>query len=73
MERSRTDIDEYVRRLDRRRLDSVQATEVARDLKALAWREMILRPAGRALLALWRGLTAHAEPEPRPQPDRIAP
>lgn len=61
MERPRIEIDEYVRRLEHRRLDVIASIEAARDPHSLASREMVFRPARRALGALWRTVTAHAD------------
>lgn len=57
MDRQNRPIDRTVRRLDLRRFDPIAATEAARDLRALALRQMVFRPVGAALRALWRGLT----------------
>ena len=73
MERSRTEIDENVRRRERRHVDPFVASEGARDRRAVALRWIVIRPLRRALVALWRRFTAHAEPAPRPRRSRVAP
>lgn len=73
MERPRTEIDETVRRRERRRLDPFAAGDAARGRRTVALRWMVVRPVRRALVALWRGFTAHAEPVPRRRTGRVAP
>ena len=70
MERSRSEIDECVRRLDLRRLDAVAMIKVPRDLRGLAWRGTMFRPARRALGALWRAVVVHADMPSRESRER---
>ena len=62
MERSRCEIDEYVRRLDRGRMNSEQAMLLARDLRAMAWHDFILLPMRRRFGALFGPVAAEAMP-----------
>jgi len=62
MERSRSEIDEYVRRLDRGRTNSEQAMLLARDLRAMAWHDFFLMPVRRRFVALFGPLAAEAMP-----------
>lgn len=64
MERTRTEIDSIVRRLDRNREAMLATEELARDRRGLALRDMALRPfrrvARRLRIALTAQLTAAA-------------
>ena len=73
MERPRTEIDENVRRCERRRIDPFAAGDAARGRRTVALRWIVVRPVRRALVALWRGLTVHAAPAPRRRAGRVAP